>query len=48
MSNAIPRMTHLRQFLTEQIAADAPWAVIVDQLDESLHEDAIKLGSGLE
>ncbi|TFL08866.1 DUF2789 domain-containing protein [Pusillimonas caeni] len=37
-----------RQFLTEQIAADAPWAIIVDQLNESLHEDAVKLSSGLE
>lgn len=31
-----------RQFLTEQIKADAPWALVVDQLSESLHEDAVK------
>lgn len=31
-----------RQFLSEQIANDAAWAVIVDQLNESLHEDAVK------
>lgn len=31
-----------RQFLQEQWQADAPWALIVDQLNESLHEDAVK------
>lgn len=31
-----------RQFLAEQIKADAPWAMVVDQLNESLHEDAVK------
>jgi hypothetical protein len=31
-----------RQFLHEQLHADAPWALIVDQLNESLHEDAVK------
>ncbi len=31
-----------RQFLTEQIGDDAAWAVIVDQLNESLHADAVK------
>ena len=31
-----------RQFLREQWNADAPWALIVDQLNESLHEDAVK------
>jgi hypothetical protein len=31
-----------RQFLQEQLHADAPWALIVDQLNESLHEDAVK------
>lgn len=30
-----------RQFLEEQLKADAPWALIVDQLNESLHEDAV-------
>ncbi|PRB74310.1 DUF2789 domain-containing protein [Pseudomonas sp. MYb185] len=31
-----------RQFLTEQLKADATWAIVVDQLSESLHEDAVK------
>lgn len=31
-----------RQFLAEQLKADAPWSIIVDQLSESLHEDAAK------
>jgi len=31
-----------RQFLCEQIASDASWAIVVDQLNESLHEDAVK------
>ncbi|MDO9478493.1 MAG: DUF2789 domain-containing protein [Pseudohongiella sp.] len=31
-----------RQFLTEQFRADASWIIIVDQLNESLHEDAVK------
>ncbi|WP_028605617.1 DUF2789 domain-containing protein [Ottowia thiooxydans] len=31
-----------RQFLTEQIKADAAWTTVVDQLNESLHEDAVK------
>lgn len=31
-----------RQFLREQWQDDAPWALIVDQLNESLHEDAVK------
>lgn len=30
-----------RQFLSEQIKADAAWAIVVDQLNESLHEDAV-------
>ena len=34
-----------RQFLLEQWNADAPWALIVDQLNESLHEDAVKAQS---
>lgn len=37
-----------RQFITEAIAADAPWAMIVDQLNESLHEDAVKRQTGLD
>jgi len=31
-----------RQFLTEAIGADALWTTVVDQLNESLHEDAVK------
>ena len=34
-----------RQFLDEQLLADAPWALIVDQLNESLHEDATQAGT---
>lgn len=36
-----------RQFLAEQLTADAPWAIVVDQLSESLHEDAVKRSTGL-
>lgn len=35
------------QFLAEQLKADAVWAVIVDQLSESLHEDAVRRRTGL-
>ncbi|KAF1049276.1 DUF2789 domain-containing protein [Xylophilus sp.] len=28
-----------RQFLAEQFKADAAWAIVVDQLNEALHED---------
>lgn len=31
-----------RQFLAEQLKADASWSIVVDQLSESLHEDAVK------
>ena len=31
-----------RQFLTEQLKADAAWTIVVDQLNESLHEDAVR------
>ena len=34
-----------RQFLAEKIASDGEWAIVVDQLNESLHEDAT---SGIE
>jgi hypothetical protein len=34
-----------RQFLAEQLKADAPWSIVVDQLSESLHEDAVKARS---
>lgn len=37
-----------RQFLAEQIKADAAWAIVVDQLNESLHEDAVKASTGLD
>jgi hypothetical protein len=30
-----------RQFLAEKIASDGEWAIIVDQLNESLHEDSV-------
>ena len=36
-----------RQFLAEQLKADAVWAVTVDQLSESLHEDAVQRRTGL-
>jgi hypothetical protein len=37
-----------RQFLSEQLKADAAWAIVVDQLSESLHEDAVKARTGLD
>lgn len=33
-----------RQLLSEQLYADAAWAIVVDQLNESLHEDAVARG----
>ena len=30
-----------QQFLTEKIQSDGEWAIIVDQLNESLHEDSL-------
>lgn len=30
-----------RQFLAEKIKSDGEWAIIVDQLNESLHEDSL-------
>lgn len=30
-----------RQFLAESLASDAAWAIIVDQLNEALHEVAV-------
>jgi hypothetical protein len=36
-----------RQFLCEQIKADASWALVIDQLNESLHEDAERRRTGL-
>ncbi len=31
-----------RQFLVEQLKADAPWALVVDQLSKALHADAVE------
>lgn len=31
-----------RQFLKEKLSSDGSWALIVDQLNESLHEDSLK------
>ena len=36
-----------RQFLAEQLRADAEWAPIVDQLNEALHADAVHRQTGL-
>ena len=30
-----------RQFLAEKIKSDGEWAIIIDQLNESLHEDSV-------
>ncbi|EZQ12183.1 MULTISPECIES: DUF2789 family protein [unclassified Acinetobacter] len=31
-----------RQFLKEKLCSDGSWALIIDQLNESLHEDSLK------
>lgn len=31
-----------RQFLTEELKEDAAWAIVVDQLSESLHGNAVQ------
>ena len=31
-----------RQFLDEKLSSDGEWATIVDQLNESLHENSVK------
>lgn len=36
-----------RQFLAEQLKADARWTTVVDQLNESLHEEAVQRQIGL-
>lgn len=36
-----------RQFLAESIGADAKWAIVVDQLNEALHEDVVQPQPGL-
>ncbi|MBP6216283.1 MAG: DUF2789 domain-containing protein [Luteimonas sp.] len=35
-----------RQFLSEQLRADAKWTTIIDQFNESLHADAVKRETG--
>lgn len=37
-----------RQFLAEQLKMDAKWTTVVDQLNESLHEDAVKAQTRLD
>lgn len=36
-----------RQFMSEQLKADSPWSITVDQLSESLHQDAVNARTGL-
>lgn len=31
-----------RQFLAEKIKSDGAWAIVVDQLNEALHEESVK------
>lgn len=31
-----------RQFLAESLEADAAWAIVVDELNEALHADAVR------
>lgn len=35
-----------RQFLAEQLKSDADWAIIVDELGEALHADAVAQQTG--
>ena len=35
-----------RQFLAEQLLADARWSTVIDQLNEALHEDAVRREAG--
>ncbi|WP_369040431.1 DUF2789 domain-containing protein [Stenotrophomonas maltophilia] len=35
-----------RQFLAESLQADAAWSTVVDELNESLHEEAVKAARG--
>ena len=30
-----------RQFIVEKMKSDGSWAIVVDQLNESLHEDSV-------
>ncbi len=36
-----------RQFLAEQLKSDADWAIIVDELSEALHADAVAQQTGV-
>jgi len=36
-----------RQFLAESLQADAAWSTVVDELNEALHEEAVKAATGL-
>ena len=36
-----------RQFLSEQLKEDASWALVVDQLNEALHADAVRRSTGI-
>lgn len=36
-----------RQFIAEKLEIDGAWTTVVDQLNESLHEDAVKQKTGL-
>ena len=36
-----------RQFLAESLQADAAWTTVVDELNEALHEAAVKAATGL-
>lgn len=36
-----------REFLVEQLKADAPWAMVVDQFSEALHSDAVHRSTGI-
>lgn len=40
LAEAPYRSAAQRQLLSEQLYADAAWAIVVDRLNESLHEDA--------
>lgn len=56
-AHQLPAETHIaeaphwndgqRQFLAEQLKADAKWTTIIDQFNESLHADAVKRQTGL-
>jgi hypothetical protein len=35
-----------RQFLREQLGEDADWAIVVDELSEALHADAVHARQG--